>query len=169
MLLSNANGGTPMVFQDRLAKGGLAPQMVTDLTGALPVAFSRTSITRDDFTQFVNATHHQVEADISAANRSGCTASKEARTPDVVCVGFDDARAYAAWLSDQTGSSYRLATRDELDAVRQAVERFPPSTVTPFTGGWTSELTRGVGVIRVDFHVVRDMPRARRAQSKSRS
>ena len=36
----------------------------------------------------------------------------------VVCVEWSDARAYAAWLSEQTGHSYRLLTEAEWEIVK---------------------------------------------------
>ncbi len=38
----------------------------------------------------------------------------------VVCVSFDDARAYAAWLSEKTGASYRLLSEAEWEYAARA-------------------------------------------------
>jgi formylglycine-generating enzyme required for sulfatase activity len=51
----------------------------------------------------------------------------------VVCVNWDDAKAFAAWLSKKTGESYRLLSEVEREYVTRA------GTSTPFW--WGSSIT----------------------------
>ena len=51
----------------------------------------------------------------------------------VVCVNWNDAKAYAAWLSKQTGKTYRLLSEAEYEYAARA------GTATPFW--WGSSIT----------------------------
>jgi formylglycine-generating enzyme required for sulfatase activity len=51
----------------------------------------------------------------------------------VVCVNWNDAKAYVAWLSSQTGKTYRLLSEAEREYVARA------GTNTPF--GWGSAIS----------------------------
>lgn len=53
----------------------------------------------------------------------------------IVCVSWNDAKAYVSWLSDQTGTTYRLLTEAEREFVARAC------TTTPFW--WGSSITIG--------------------------
>jgi formylglycine-generating enzyme required for sulfatase activity len=54
-----------------------------------------------------------------------------------VCIGFDDARAYAAWLSAKTGHRYRLLSEAEYEYVARA------GTISPYW--WGNELSTACG------------------------
>ncbi len=75
-----------------------------------PFAISKYEITFDDYDVFAQATQRTLPAD----NRWG-----RGNRP-VINVTFDDAQAYAAWLSHTTGKKYRLPTEAEWEYVARA-------------------------------------------------
>jgi formylglycine-generating enzyme required for sulfatase activity len=106
-----------------------------------PFAVGRFAVTRGEFAAFVRATDHLID--------SGCFILKEAmykRDPDrswrapgfaqndqhpVVCVSWNDARSYVAWLSSLTGKAYRLLSESEREYATRA------GSTTPFWWGAT--------------------------------
>jgi formylglycine-generating enzyme required for sulfatase activity len=96
------------------------------------LAVALTKVTRGEYAAFVNATQRP--------DSDGCwvwdttrgvwakDASKSWRNPGfeqtdthpVVCVSWDDARAYSEWLSGKTNKSYRLLTESEREYVTRA-------------------------------------------------
>lgn len=125
-----------------------------------PFAIARTEVTVAEFRAFVEATGHQTTAERAGSStiydeRSGRMvtrrgidwrrdyAGEPARDNDpVVHVSWDDAIAYAAWLSGVTGKSYRLPSEAEHEYVQRAgsTTRFhwgdgnPPAVIGNFTG-----------------------------------
>ncbi len=96
---------------------------------AKPFALSQTEITLGQFGRFVEVTGYRTEADRESAclrvddrgvelvtdlslswNSPGYPVSDQ---HPVVCVTWNDANAYASWLSEQTGRTYRLPTEEE--------------------------------------------------------
>jgi formylglycine-generating enzyme required for sulfatase activity len=88
-----------------------------------PFAVSTREVSVAEFRRFVEASKHAVTRE-SCRNREGFFSASRDRTwrepgiaqgadHPVVCVGFDDASAYAKWLSQTTGRSYRLPTEAE--------------------------------------------------------
>jgi len=108
-----SNAGTPAMFGDREGP-------VVKVTIARPYALGRTEVTRKMYAAFI--------ADTRRVDPAGCgihDAAKDSWSPQpgynwhnpgfaqgddhpVVCVSFDDAAAYAAWLSHKTGKRYTL-------------------------------------------------------------
>jgi formylglycine-generating enzyme required for sulfatase activity len=112
------------------------------VTIAKPFAVGRHPVTRGEFAAFVAATGHKSD--------EGCLmphldtvwrpqADHNWRSPGftqndrhpVVCVSWDDAKAYTAWLSKKTGAVYRLPSEAEREYVARA------GTTTPFWWGAT--------------------------------
>ncbi len=87
---------------DQLSVGGFGPELVV-----LPkqpgedekFAISRIEVKRSDYNRF--------------CEESGCAQLDGAGTLPVTNISLSQARAYAAWLSDQTGREYRLPTVEE--------------------------------------------------------
>ena len=128
---------TPPSFQDELRGGGLAPEMVvipagrfrmgcdrgeTGCTGerypprevvfAAPFAMSKHEITFDDYDRLLGTKpKRHGEADDQGWGRG--------RRP-VINVTWDEAVAYAAWLSAQTGRRYRLPSEAEWEYAARA-------------------------------------------------
>jgi formylglycine-generating enzyme required for sulfatase activity len=103
----------------------------------------RFAVTRGEYAAFVRETSHAVgdkcftyEGD-KWEERSGRSFRNPGFAQDdrhpVVCVNWDDAKAYAVWLSKKTGKSYRLLSEAEREYVTRA------GTTTPFW--WGSSIT----------------------------
>jgi serine/threonine-protein kinase PpkA len=75
-----------------------------------PFAMSKYEITFDDYDMFAQATKRPLPSD----NRWG-----RGNRP-VINVSFEDASAYAKWLSETTGKKYRLPTESEWEYVARA-------------------------------------------------
>jgi len=104
-------------------------------------AVSKVPVTRDQFERFVNATGHKV-GDTCAVRSDGRWTTEAGRSfkdpgfaqagnHPVVCVSFEDAKAYLAWISKQAGRTYRLLSEAEWEYVARA------GTSTPFWWGAT--------------------------------
>jgi formylglycine-generating enzyme required for sulfatase activity len=106
-----------------------------------PCAVGRHSITREQFAAFVSATGHTTEGGIFTwkggkweidpkASWQAPGLSQENNQP-VVGINWDDAKAYADWLSRKTGKTYRLLSEAEREYVTRA------GTTTAFWWGET--------------------------------
>lgn len=93
------------------------------------------AVTRGEFAAFVNATSYKTDAENS---EDGCRNSNGFHEPSsnwrqpgnvqaddhpVVCVSWNDAQAYATWLSRETGKPYRLLTEAEREYAARAGSR----------------------------------------------
>lgn len=129
--------GSPGSEPQRSSQEG--PQ--TKVTIAQAFAVGRHAVTRGQFAAFVNNTGYKTEG--GAYGWTGTEwkldAKYSSRNPGfaqddnhpVVCVNWDDAKAYVKWLSEQTGKPYRLLA----DAEREYAAR--AGTTTPFWWGST--------------------------------
>jgi formylglycine-generating enzyme required for sulfatase activity len=101
------------------------------------LAVGRFEVTRDEFEAFVRASAYRLgnkcwtlegnepkERDNRSFRDPGYT---QLGTHPVVCVSWDDAKAYTDWLSKTTGKAYRLPSESEWEYVARAgtTMRFP--------------------------------------------
>jgi formylglycine-generating enzyme required for sulfatase activity len=131
-------------FRDKLKDGGEGPLMVVIPAGefvmgsppeepehrdtegpqhpvriARPFAMGVYAVTFDDYERFASATKCETPGDAGWGR---------GRRP-VINVAWDDARAYCAWLSEQTAADYRLPSEAEWEYACRA------GTTTPFHFG----------------------------------
>jgi formylglycine-generating enzyme required for sulfatase activity len=95
-----------------------------------PLAIGRFDVTRGDYARFLAATGYSVPAGCMVDNDGvwGFDAGRSFRDPGYPvddrhpanCVSWDDAKAYAAWLSRATGHPYRLLHEAEWEYAARA-------------------------------------------------
>jgi formylglycine-generating enzyme required for sulfatase activity len=102
------------------------------VTIAQPFAVGRPGITRGQFAAFVHNTNYRAVSTIDDRSWRNRGFAQDDNHP-VVCVNWDEANAYATWLSNQTGKEYRLLREAEWEYVARA------GTTTPFW--WGSGIT----------------------------
>ena len=120
-------GEAGFAFRDKLADGAQGPEMVIVDSHA---AMARHAVTRGEFRRYWSAAGSAAFAgrEFSCRDRESIFRSTKKRTwesPDieqddshpVVCVGWQEAAAFAQWLSKQTGKHYRLPSPAEFDEV----------------------------------------------------
>ncbi len=125
------------VLQDALVSGETGPAVVVLPDGQTPsgtiggLAVGRTEITVADFRRFVDISgahigagcqYHTVDQIWKMVDRADWTAPvfTQTATHPVTCVTFEDAQAYVAWLSRETGHRYRLPSEAEFDYFNRA-------------------------------------------------
>ena len=101
------------------------------VTLSQPFAVSRTPITRAEYERFVRATRQANANACSSMSDDGhwvSTPGLSWRNPGfeqfadhpVVCVSWEEAQAYAQWLSAESGRTYRLLSEAEFEYVARA-------------------------------------------------
>ena len=159
--------GSGQSFRDRLANGQpcpTCPEMVVVPNGkftmgspdsepgrdddevqvsvsiAKSFAVGKFAVTRIEFAAFVEETGHKTDG--GCYTWSGSERKLQANNP-VVCVNWNDANAYAEWLSSKTGKTYRLLSEAEREYVTRA------GTTTPFW--WGTSITPQFANYNGDF------------------
>jgi formylglycine-generating enzyme required for sulfatase activity len=115
------------------ADGSRVRNWLTGFTAVVPrpIAVARTETTVASFRQFALATgthvdagcwYHTVEQEWRLAATADWTAPGFAQTENhpVTCVGYEEGRAYAAWLTRETNQRYRLPTEVEFEFFNRA-------------------------------------------------
>ena len=123
------------------------PQREVDI--AAPLAVGRFEVTLEQFRQFSRATGHPAGgncfadpdgngewAETPSANWTSPGFAQSSSDP-VVCINWEDAKAYLSWLSSQTGQDYRLLSEAEWEYAARA------GTATAYSFGTNAD--RGCG------------------------
>jgi formylglycine-generating enzyme required for sulfatase activity len=95
---------------------------------ARPFAVGRFSVTRGEFAAFVAASGHNTGGGCYRLSEPKLNADRNWSSPGfaqhdrhpVVCVNWNDAKAYAAWMSALSGKNYRLLSEAEREYVTRA-------------------------------------------------
>lgn len=129
-LLSNGDPGPEM----KIIPGGIftmgAGSDTAEVAITTPFAMGRHEVTLGEFRKFVDATSYESDVGKRPSCKEAESKWRGSRGRDwdapgfaqgdghpVVCITFDDAQAYAAWLSSETGQSYRLPSEAEWEYV----------------------------------------------------
>ncbi|MEO8159995.1 MAG: bifunctional serine/threonine-protein kinase/formylglycine-generating enzyme family protein [Arenimonas sp.] len=100
---------------------GPSTVMIVPASGGRPgVAFMREEVSRADYSAFASRTGRAAAkcknrlAPISFKKRSWDSPGfEQSSSHPAVCISYEDARAYASWLSERTGETFRLPTAAE--------------------------------------------------------
>jgi formylglycine-generating enzyme required for sulfatase activity len=93
-----------------------------------PFAVGKFHVTRDQFAAFVNETGYAATACYNDLSWRYPGFAQEGSHP-VVCVSWNDAKAYLEWIGKKTGKPYRLLSEAEFEYAARA------NTTTPFWWG----------------------------------
>ncbi|CAN5206356.1 hypothetical protein BH11PSE14_BH11PSE14_15520 [soil metagenome] len=103
-----------------VAGGPATVVVIAPASGRAGVAFMRREVSRSDYAAFATATGRgsarcrNRTVPISIKKRSWASPGfEQAGDHPAVCVSYDDAAAYAQWLSKRTGETWRLPTATE--------------------------------------------------------
>ena len=123
------------VFRDKLKGGGVGPEMIILAAGNFLMGSPQTESGRYDFeghqhsvtisrpfalsTYEITFAEYDIFAKATGRKEPNGEGWRRADLP-VINVSWDDAKAYAAWLSEQTGHQYRLPTEAECEYASRA-------------------------------------------------
>ena len=154
------DAGALSAFQDCPS----CPEMVALPEGTF--ALSKHEITRGQFAAFVAATGYDTPGGCAGWGR-GSWRDKDWQNDDhpVLCVNWDDAQAYARWLTRETGKRYRLPTASEWVYAARGGETTPSLwddvTDLEYANSWESddgwERTAPVGSFTANGFGLHDM------------
>ena len=119
------------IIEDELKSGGAGPRMVVIPAGAFRMGSSRSTSPEErprrevSVAQFAVSQYEITVAEYARfAAASGRAAARGlTQNSPVRSVSWDDARAYAAWLSAETGQRYRLASEAEWEYMASTGKR----------------------------------------------
>jgi len=127
--------GTPSDAPELDPASGESPPVMIDV--AQPIYVGRTEVTVAEFRRFVTATGHDATGGcrVRAGGQWVVDPARDWRDPGfgapprdddpVVCVNWDDAQAYVAWLTRTSGQRYRLPSEAEWEYVARGGTPFP--------------------------------------------
>jgi formylglycine-generating enzyme required for sulfatase activity len=123
-----------------------------------PFAVGRYAVTRAEFAAFLRASGHQMPQGCYRFNGSEWKrdANSSWQSPGfeqndrhpAVCLSWNDARAYVAWLSSSTGKNYRLLSEAEREYVARAGSETPfwwGSTISTEQANYDGRISYGDG------------------------
>lgn len=122
--------GTALLFgtPDTIARAQADERPARRLELRTPIAVAVTETSQRDFDRFVRETGYQwpdacqITPQGDALPVMGSRRRDTRQDPDLpaVCVSWTEAKAYARWLGDRTGHSYRLMTEIEFEYLAEA-------------------------------------------------
>ncbi|MCC6507439.1 MAG: SUMF1/EgtB/PvdO family nonheme iron enzyme [Aquimonas sp.] len=131
-------------------------------------SLGRTEVTRGEFRRFAEATGFRTDAENNVDGHEGCFTYQGGKdfghsagaswrnsgfaqddSHPVVCVSWNDAKAYVDWLRRQTGNPYRLPSESELEYANRA------GTTTPWP--WGSDGQNGCGMANYVDYPAKDL------------